>query len=179
MTPAIALLIIGAILLKAGWSGSNIVDVALGKETKKPWGTADGAESAGNPTTEAPDAPGVTGSIGGTHGTTLVDGKPVANWIVPWVNLARKNGWNGVVVSGWRSTALQSSLYNNAQAGRSALPAAAPGTSNHEYTTFPRGAIDVSDPDGFQRALNKVMGPVPLRRDPTIGDPPHFSFTGR
>lgn len=171
MTPAIALLIIGAILLKAGWKGQNIVDVVLGNEPAPP--ITDGGSASGSVT----DGPGVTGSIGGTHGTTLIDGKPVANWIVPWVNLARKNGWNGVVTSGYRNNALQNTLFQNR--GSNSNPVAPPGQSNHNYTTFPRGAVDVTDPDGFQRALNKVMGPVPLRRDPTIGDPPHFSFTGR
>lgn len=173
MTPGIALIIIAAILIKAGWKNQNIVDVALGRDTRNPDGNVDG----GDPGTVT----GGTGAavVGAPSGTTLIDGKPVASWIVPYVRFARSHGWNGVVTSGYRSNALQSSLYNDLLAGRRRGPVAEPGKSNHNYIVFPRGAIDVSDPDGFQRALNQFVGPVPLRRDPTIGDPVHFSVTGR
>lgn len=38
MTPAIALLIIGAILLKAGFKNQNVIDVLLGRDTENPGG---------------------------------------------------------------------------------------------------------------------------------------------
>lgn len=48
MTPAIALLVIGGILLKAGWKNQNIIDVALGRDTERSGG-------------HVPDVSGVTG----------------------------------------------------------------------------------------------------------------------
>lgn len=171
MTPAIALLVIGFILLKSGWSDQSVVDTALGR-SKAP---GDQGGGGGN----APDGPGVTGLMGAPRGTTNIDGVPVSNWIVPYVHFARNNGWGGRVISGYRTVASQTQLYGQLQRGERSGPVAKPGKSNHNFITFPRGAIDVSDPDGFQRALNKFVGPVPLRRDPAIGDPPHFSATGR
>lgn len=41
MTPAIALFVIGAILLKAGFKNMSIVDVALGRTTRRPRGNVD------------------------------------------------------------------------------------------------------------------------------------------
>lgn len=172
MTPAIALLVIGFIILKAGWSNQSIVDTALGRTSQ----TTDDQGSGGG---SVPDGPGVTGLQHAPAGTTMIDGFPVANWIAPYVNFARRNGWGGRVLSGYRSLSNQTGLYNQMIQGKRAGPVAKPGESNHEYIAFPRGAIDVEDPDGFQRALNHFVGPVPLRRDPTIGDPTHFSFTGR
>lgn len=94
---------------------------------------------------------GAMGGGGGRGGTgfsgpmpkgvvTDPDGKPVAAWIEPILNYARQHGWAGSVSSGWRSLAEQTAIYNSG-----VRPAAVPGTSNHEQTTYPGGAVDVTD----------------------------------
>lgn len=76
----------------------------------------------------------------GVHGPLPFEGKPVAAWIQPILKFARGQGWKGGVNSGYRSTAEQTRIYNSG-----VRPAARPGTSNHEFTAFPGGAVDVSD----------------------------------
>lgn len=75
-----------------------------------------------------------------TKGTTMFEGTRVAAWIAPALRYARSHGWHGAVRSGWRSFAEQKSIYDSG-----VRPAAVPGTSNHEGTDFPRGAVDVTD----------------------------------
>jgi hypothetical protein len=73
------------------------------------------------------------------------------------------------VTSGYRSRAEQARIYNSG-----VRPAARPGTSNHEGTQFPRGAIDVSD----AAALARILGRSPYRnrlRWAGSKDPVHFS----
>ena len=82
---------------------------------------------------------------------------------------ARQHGWKGQVNSGYRSFADQTRIYNSG-----VRPAAKPGTSNHEGTTFPRGAVDVSDAPTLSRILqNSPYG----KRLQWAGakDPVHFS----
>jgi hypothetical protein len=62
MTPAIALLLVGAILLKAGLTNRNVVDVVLGREGED------------NPNARVPAA-APTSSAGGTDGT-FASGSP-------------------------------------------------------------------------------------------------------
>lgn len=76
----------------------------------------------------------------GVHGPLGFEGKPVAGWIQPILKYARAQGWRGTVNSGYRSRAEQARIYNSG-----VRPAAVPGTSNHEFTAFPGGAVDVSD----------------------------------
>lgn len=170
MPLGIALVTIGAILLKAGWLNESVVDVVLGRDRRR---------DKGNVT--APTSDFATGVFGGgsfptkSHaGTGMVDGHPVAFWIIPYLKWAHNHGWSGKVTSGWRSTGEQKRIYDSG-----VRPAAKPGESNHEGTVFPRGAVDVSDPNGLEAALRKFPGPVALRRDPAIHDPVHFSATGR
>lgn len=77
---------------------------------------------------------------GQAKGTADFEGKPVAAWIAPILQYARKQGWKGSVNSGWRSLEEQTRIYNSG-----VRPAAKPGTSNHEGADFPRGAVDVSE----------------------------------
>jgi hypothetical protein len=102
-------------------------------------------------------------------GVANFEGKKVAAWIAPALAYARAHGWKGTVNSGFRSFADQTRIYNSG-----VRPAAKPGTSNHEGTTFPRGAVDVSD----AAQLSAI-----LKRSPYAGrlvwagakDPVHFS----
>lgn len=87
------------------------------------------------------------------------------------IAFARANGWGGTILSGFRSRAEQAELYRRYRAGTGNL-AAPPGSSNHEGGV----AIDVSDPEGFARAMDKMGAGRLYRRVP--GEPWHFSITG-
>ena len=102
-------------------------------------------------------------------GVANFEGKKVAAWIAPALVYARQHGWKGQVNSGFRSFADQTRIYNSG-----VRPAAKPGTSNHEGTQFPRGAVDVSDAQTLSRILqNSPYG----QRLKWAGakDPVHFS----
>lgn len=102
-------------------------------------------------------------------GTAHFEGKTVAAWIAPALQYARQHGWKGAVNNGYRSYADQQRIYNSG-----VRPAAKPGTSNHEGSDFPRGAVDVSD----AQQLSQI-----LQNSPYAGklvwagakDPVHFS----
>jgi hypothetical protein len=99
--------------------------------------------------------------------------KPIADWIVPVLQWAYGHGWTGTVTSGYRTFVEQAAL--NA-AGAFSAPA---GSSNHESTAYPGGAVDVTSPSqlirvlagypGLERLVGGVLGPI---------DPEHFSATG-
>jgi len=99
--------------------------------------------------------------------------RPIANWIVPVLEWAFENGWTGTVTSGYRTYAEQAEL--NA-AGDFSAPA---GSSNHESTTYPGGAVDVSAPSLLLQVLVNYPGPEKLHGG-VLGpiDPEHFSATG-
>lgn len=84
------------------------------------------------------------------QGTADFEGKTVAAWIAPVLEYARQQGWKGSVNSGFRSLAEQTRIYNSG-----VRPAAKPGTSNHEGTDFPRGAVDVSDAQQLAEILKR------------------------
>jgi len=99
--------------------------------------------------------------------------KPIAGWIAPVLQWASQHGWTGSVTSGYRSYADQASI--NASGAFSA-PA---GSSNHETTQYPGGAVDVSNPGQLLSVLQGYTGPVKLVGG-VLGaaDPEHFSATG-
>jgi hypothetical protein len=102
-------------------------------------------------------------------GVANFEGKKVAAWIKPALVYARQHGWKGTVNSGYRSFADQQRIYNSG-----VRPAAKPGTSNHEGTDFPRGAVDVSD----AATLSAILQRSPYgKRLKWAGakDPVHFS----
>jgi hypothetical protein len=116
-------------------------------------------------------------------GTTYFAGFQVANWIAPILAAAKATGkWDGRLSSGYRSYAKQYWIYFIARI----RPAAYPGTSNHEGSTYPKGAIDTPSPYGLEAALRSIgrygIGPGKLYGyNDAIGsnDPWHFSATGR
>ena len=128
---------------------------------------------------------GATGTAGSTSTAAVVPGavipqtswnpehKPIAGWIVPVLDWASQHGWTGTVTSGYRSYQQQSSI--NASGAFSA-PA---GTSNHETTQYPGGAVDVTDPSSLIQVLKGYTGPYKLVGG-VLGpaDPEHFSATG-
>jgi hypothetical protein len=99
--------------------------------------------------------------------------KPIAAWIIPILAWAYEHGWKGAVTSGYRS------FYEQAQLNAAGDFSAPAGFSNHESTTYPGGAVDVTAPGrlievlrgypGPQKLVGGVLGPV---------DPEHFSATG-
>lgn len=104
----------------------------------------------------APSTPASGGS--GTpdtsaKGTTQWGGQTVAAWIAPILTYAKQHGWKGGVNSGYRSYSEQAGLYAGLVAGTRQGPVAKPGTSNHEGSQFPRGAVDVSDAAGLSKVL--------------------------
>jgi hypothetical protein len=145
-----------------------------------------GGGADGPPATDAPVAPAtaplapVAAPRGGKApkglptGVAKFDGKPVAAWIAPALAYARQHGWKGTVNSGYRSDAEQKRIYDSG-----VRPAAKPrayggGGSNHEFTTYPGGAIDVSD----AQALAQILARSPYsKRLQWAGakDPVHFS----
>ncbi len=111
----------------------------------------------------------------GSGGTSTFNGKRVASWMVPALTYATKHGWSGVISSGFRSRAEQERLYANR--GNNRYPVAKPGTSNHEGSVYPRGAIDTPDHQGLRRALAGYKGArKPKWYGP--GDAVHFSGDG-
>jgi hypothetical protein len=75
----------------------------------------------------------------------------------------------GVRQSGFRSLADQTRIYNSG-----VRPAAKPGTSNHEMTAFPGGAVDVSEAAQLAQILAKKPGGS-LLKWAGAKDPVHFS----
>lgn len=170
MTPAIGLLVIGGILLVAGWKNRPVLDVALGRETERGQG---GVSDASGVASSPGGVPG--GQLGPplapTKGTTKFQGKVVAGWIAPILQWARNHGWTGHVESGFRTYQEQKDIYNSG-----VRPAARPGFSNHEGSQFPRGAVDIDRVSA--PALARILRASPYR-DTLVWagakDPVHFS----
>lgn len=135
-------------------------------------GTATTTQTVQNPQNGNSDQihPSHTGTKGGT---TMFDGKPVASWIAVRLERARAAGWKGTVNSGFRSVAEQRKLYDDMVAGRRAGPVAKPGQSNHNFTAFPGGAVDVTDAPQLAAVL-KHLGIKKLQWAGSA-DPVHFS----
>jgi Transglycosylase SLT domain len=117
--------------------------------------------------TGASASPSSVGADTGAKGTASFEGKKVAAWIAPWLQKARQAGWQGTVTSGYRSFADQTRIYNSG-----VRPAAKPGTSNHEGTDFPRGAVDVTNAAQLSSILRRLGSPLVWAGSK---DPPHFS----
>ena len=85
--------------------------------------------------------------------THLIDGHYVATWIEPIIRYARdpKNPhrWHGAVNSRLPFLRDSGCVVQGIPAGGNI--AAKPGEPNHEGAVYPKGAIDVSDPQGFKR----------------------------
>jgi hypothetical protein len=134
-----------------------------------------GAVSGASSPTAASAAPGGGNSPKGLpSGVAKFDGKPVAAWIAPALQYARQHGWKGTVNSGYRSDAEQKAIYD-----RGVRPAAKPRAyggsgSNHEFTSYPGGAVDVSD----AQQLAQILAHSPYRKRliwAGAKDPVHFS----
>jgi hypothetical protein len=112
-------------------------------------------------------------------GVGYFDGRPVANWLIPYLEYARRNGWRGHVNSGWRDPAYSESLCYR-MCGAPSCPGRCAGrNSNHAGSTKPQGAVDVSDYVTFGNLMRKC--PYSPRIFNALGarDPVHFSASGR
>jgi hypothetical protein len=83
--------------------------------------------------------------------------------------VARANGFEVRVTSGWRSRATQTKLYNDYLKGLAQYPAAPPGTSDHEKGL----AIDVLSTD-VQKLVDLLTSVGLVWQGPA--DPIHFSM---
>lgn len=113
--------------------------------------------------------------VGGDYKVGNFEGTKVAAWMVPALNYARANGWQGKLTSGLRSTQLQALLYKRYQNGGNI--AAKPGQSNHEIQNG--GAFDATDASQLNSILKNFKGQRPIWA-PTVGlnDSVHFSVNG-
>lgn len=196
-----AFISLGALALVAGIRGKTLVDVFKGNPVEKiePKGAPGelGGNVAGPPATTGKGVPGskysdvagpptvstqVAEGMGG--GLVQMDGKPVPAWIANELTWAKRNGWKGTVISGYRTPAEQQAAAAGYAARIGSSVSAIYGSngplgSNHVGKAYPRGAVDVSRP----AELDNVLARKPLRRlrwgGPVINDPPHFSATGR
>jgi hypothetical protein len=112
-------------------------------------------------------------------GATLFDGRQVANWLKPYLDFARNNGWKGTLTSGFRDPEHSEQLCLQ-MCGKPSCPGKCAGrTSNHSGNKKPKGAVDVSDFVRFGQLMQRC--PLEPRIFNALGDqdPVHFSATGR
>ena len=112
-------------------------------------------------------------------GATQFDGRPVANWMKPYLEFARQNGWQGTLISGFRDPARSERLCFQICGAASCPGRCAGRKSNHSGNKKPKGALDVSDFKRFGELMERC--PVRPRIFNALGaqDPNHFSATGR
>lgn len=113
-------------------------------------------------------------------GVTTFDGRPVARWMVKYLEFARNRGWRGTLNSGWRDPAFSEQLCFR-MCGAPSCPGRCAGrASNHSGSKAPQGALDVSDFAKFGQLMARSDAPNP-RIFNALGarDPVHFSASGR
>lgn len=93
-------------------------------------------------------------------------------WVDGVIAELKKQGFKPTIVSGYRSTAQQTKLYNDYLAGKQKLPTARPGRSAHEFGL----AIDVWDEGGRQDAMMRLI--KSWGGELVVGDPPHVQYPG-
>lgn len=168
--------LVGQFLQQGGVANSGAVlslAAQYGQATDTPASTKTTTSRVRAPNAARPSrSPRSSGSSKG--GTVTFDGKRVARWIGEALNYARAQGWKGTVNSGYRSDAEQKRIYDSG-----VRPAAKPrayggGGSNHEFTAYPGGAVDVSD----AQTLARILAGSPYGRKlkwAGAKDPVHFS----
>lgn len=111
-------------------------------------------------------------------GVSHFDGRPVAKCAVPLLTWARKNGWHGRLVSGWRDPKYSQSLCYN-MCGRPSCPGRCAGlSSNHVGSSPARFAMDVSDYANFGRIIAHCPLQPKVHNSLGARDPVHFSPSG-
>lgn len=185
MTYGFGLVTLGILLLYSGYNGQSLISVLRGiKATPNQKETAfdvalNVISAGGNAVTPGTGGEGTTapekGSKAGKNekvpsGLTTFDGQPVCKWVAEELEWAREHGWTGRMESGYRSEQHQREV-----CATGVKPCATPGTSNHEGTSYPKCAADVTEPE----QLDAVLSKKPFRRlkwtGPQAEDPVHFS----
>jgi len=101
--------------------------------------------------------------------------RPIAAWMIQWLDKSRAAGWNGILVSGYRSPEYSQQLCYNI-CGAPSCPGTCAGTaSNHTRYSYPGGAIDVSDNYNFAAIQYRIGSPL---RNNLPSDRVHFSTSG-
>lgn len=114
-----------------------------------------------------------------THGVGHFDGIAVANWLIPYLQWARNNGWRGRLVSGWRDPIYSEQLCYR-MCGAPSCPGKCAGrSSNHSGSDKPRGAIDVSYYYEFGQCMKRCPIEPHIYNALGVRDPVHFSASGR
>jgi hypothetical protein len=110
-------------------------------------------------------------------GVVVYDTKPVAAWMVPYLDWARAHGWHGVLASGFRTPAESEHLCIRLY-GRPRVEGKCGGlTSNHFGIRKPAGAIDVTDYVRFAELMSRCPLQPKIKND-LPADRGHFSLTG-
>lgn len=113
------------------------------------------------------------------HGVGTYDGKPVALWLIPYLQFARSSGiWHGQLNSGWRDPAYSEHLCFVMCGAATCRGRCAGRSSHHSQSSPPNGAIDVSDYVNFAKAMR--VCPLSPHIFNSLGaiDPVHFSAQG-
>lgn len=111
--------------------------------------------------------------------TITIDGHQVTTWIAGWVLRSRQAGWQGYVVSGYRSSRYSTSLCEAMCSAPTCPGRCAGATSNHSGLVYPAGAVDVDVAHRDQFAAIQAKIGSPLKNALGPADPNHFSYTGR
>lgn len=113
-----------------------------------------------------------------TTGVGHFDGRPVANWLLPYLQWARSQDWKGTLNSGWRDPVYSERLCYN-MCGRPSCPGRCAGrNSNHSGSVKPRGAIDVSYYYEFGQLMRRCPYEPKIFNALGARDPVHFSASG-
>jgi peptidoglycan hydrolase-like protein with peptidoglycan-binding domain len=118
-------------------------------------------------------------SLSVTTGVARFDAKPVAAWMVPYLQWARENGWRGEVISGYRDPAHSERVCMDKCGAPTCSGTCAGRTSNHAGSVKPRGALDVSDHLTFAALMKRCPHQPPIFNALGARDPNHFSASGR
>jgi hypothetical protein len=109
------------------------------------------------------------------NGLIYWSGKPVAAWIGPWLVKSVAHGWDGYVMSGYRTPAYSISLCFGICGAPSCPGRCAGASSGHSQKVYPGGCIDVTDYFNFADIQREIGSPL---RNDLPADRPHFSTTG-
>jgi hypothetical protein len=118
------------------------------------------------------------------NGLVWLDGKQVPAWIANHLKAARaQNLWNGYVISGYRTPAYSETLCYNICGAPSCPGLCAGRNTNHacppDGVAEPyKGAVDLSDPAGFQVYCRRNGNPLIGNGERLPHDRPHFSRSG-
>jgi hypothetical protein len=113
-----------------------------------------------------------------TPHVTRFDGVPVSSELVPYLQWARDDGWDGLLVSGWRSPAYSESLCYGMCGAPSCAGRCAGRSSRHSQLALREAAIDVAHYQDFAARMRRCPIQPPLRNTLGARDPVHFSVAG-